>query len=298
MKYMELTQTMTKPFFAAMTAVALIGTSHAALVAYESFETTSADGQNLPSMDRTGSSDFGWGDQWRWNDNTDLGITVDSPGLGFGDLDTAGKLASSNFNGSSAGQYRRELSASYTISSGPGGREEMWASWLSTWSGNGDGTGGNAFQWFKLHNGNTEVIAAGINNWGGVRGTALEDQWRLAPGDAANQLDSFTGVVASPGETYMLSMRLSATEGNTLVELFVNSNGNREIGSPLATHTLSGAATFNQIRLQTQQTNITAEWDEIRIGESFSSVGLIPEPTVALLGSLGLLTLLRRRRTT
>ena len=78
----------------------MVSAAHADLLAYESFETTSADGQNLPSMDRTGSSDFGWGDQWRWNGNTNLGITVDSPGLDFGSLGTVGKLASSNFNGS------------------------------------------------------------------------------------------------------------------------------------------------------------------------------------------------------
>ncbi len=289
MKHMEPKQKMTKPFFAAMAAVALLGTSHAALVAYEGFDTSAADGTNLPTM-QGGDTSFGWGDQWRFNAATGLGITVDSPGLTFGTLDTIGKMATSNFNGSSAGEYRREMSASYTIGSGSGERTEMWASWLTTWSGNPSPN--SALQWFKLHNGNTEVISAGINNFGGGTGSALEDQWRLSPAGA----DSFTGVVANPGDVYQLTMRLSASGSDTLVELFVNSGGDRNLGSALASHTVSDAVTFNQVRLQTQQTNVTAQWDEIRIGETMFDVGVIPEPSsIALVGLSGLF-LLRRRR--
>ena len=253
--------------------------AHAELLAYEGFDTISDDGVNLPSLDRTGSSDFGWGDQWRWNGNTGLGITVDSPGLSFGTLDTVGKMATSNFNGSSAGFYRRELSTSYTIGSAAGERTEMWVSWLSTWSGNGPGTGANALQWLKLHNGGTDVISAGINNWGGVRGTDQEDQWRLSPPGA----DSFTGVVAEPGQTYLLAMRLSAQGDDTLIELFVNANGDPVLASALATHTVSGTVTFNQVRLQTEQTNITAQWDEIRLGNSAEDVGFVAEPGQSLI---------------
>lgn len=285
-----------KHTFASAFAAGMVATSaSAATLAYEGFDTTQADGTNLPTV-QGGDTSFGWGDQWRFNAANTLGITVDSPGLEFGGLPTAGKLASSNFDGNSAGQYRRELDASYTVGTGTGERGEMWASWLTTWSGNGDGTGGNALQWFKLNNGNTEVISAGINNWGGVRGTALEDQWRLAPGSASDPQDSFTGVVAEPGEDYQLSLRLSASGSDTLVELFVNSDDDRTLGSALATHTLTGAATFDQVRLQTQHTNITAEWDEIRIGESFSDVGLVPEPSSLALLGLGGLFIARRRR--
>lgn len=281
-----------KHTLATVFAAGLATTSASAVtLAYEGFDTISADGQNLPSLDRTGSSDFGWGDQWRFNAATALGITVDSPGLEFGDLATVGKLADSNFNGSSAGQYRRELDASYTVGTGTGERGEMWASWLTTWSGNT--TGGAALQWFKLHNDNTEVISAGINNFGGVQASAQVDEWRLAVDGDPN---AFTGIQALPGEVYQLSLRLSASGSDTLVELFVNSGGDRTLGSALATHTLTGAATFDQVRLQTLQTNITAEWDEIRIGESFSDVGLVPEPSSLALLGLGGLFVARRRR--
>ena len=38
------------------------------------------------------------------------------------------------------------------------------------------------------------------------------------------------------------------------------------------------------------------EWDEIRVGATYDDVAPIPEPSAALLGGLGLLALLRRRR--
>lgn len=267
------------------------------LLAYEGFDTTDApldaedaDGENLPTFEGSG---FGWGDQWRWNANTGNGISIDSPGLSHGTLLTAGKLATSNYDGSSAGHYRRELSQSYTIGSGAGEKGEIWVSWLTTWT-----PGVKALQWLNLNNNETLVDGAGINNWGNVQGTELQDQWRLNHGTYSDPGNNFSGVVAQSGEVYQLAMRLFEDFDDTLVELYVNSGGDRQLGSALASRTIPGAVTFDQIRLHATSTATTAEWDEIRIGDTYEDVGLIaiPEPaSIGLLGLASLVILLQRR---
>lgn len=261
-----------------------------ALLAYEGFDTTDADGTNLPSFEGSG---FGWGEQWRWNSNNGNGISIDSPGLSHGTLLTAGKLATSNYDGVSSGEYRRVLSQSYTIGSGAGEKGEIWVSWLTTWT-----PGVQAVQWLNLNNDGTNVDGAGINNWGGVQGTELQDQWRLTEGTYSDPGNSFSGVVAQSGEVYQLAMRLFEDSDDTLVELYVNSGGDRQLGSALASRTIPGAVTFDQIRLQATSTSTTAEWDEIRIGDTYEDVELIaiPEPAnIGLLGLASLVILLQRR---
>ena len=76
----------------------------------------------------------------------------------------------------------------------------------------------------------------------------------------------------------------------------------------IATEPTTGGAVrstagFDQTQLNTisfglrnSGTGSTQTYDEIRFGASFADVSPIPEPTTALLGGLGLLALLRRRR--
>jgi len=46
----------------------------------------------------------------------------------------------------------------------------------------------------------------------------------------------------------------------------------------------------------THQSLGTITYDEIRFGATFADVSPVPEPSAALLGALGVLALLRRRR--
>ncbi len=55
-------------------------------------------------------------------------------------------------------------------------------------------------------------------------------------------------------------------------------------------------STFDTVSFGQRNSGGTQTYDEIRFGATFDSVTPIPEPTTALLGGLGLLALLRRRR--
>jgi hypothetical protein len=67
------------------------------------------------------------------------------------------------------------------------------------------------------------------------------------------------------------------------------------VGDPSGGLTVSGVnLVWNSLMLSDYDGN-SANWDEVRFGTDFNSV-TIPEPGVALLGGLGVLSLLRRRR--
>ncbi len=97
--------------------------------------------------------------------------------------------------------------------------------------------------------------------------------------NAASGSDLLTLYAASGGS--------DGTTGSTAWSSFTN------IGTVTADYTESA---FNTLHISGQQ---VSSMDEIRLGLSLEDVGVtgvIPEPSSALLGGLGLLTLLRRRR--
>jgi len=88
----------------------------------------------------------------------------------------------------------------------------------------------------------------------------------------------------------------TGTDGTDVFDLFYGTNNSIHIDDLVLAATLEGnvdESLLNTLNL-TRQVNVN--YDEIRIGTTFESVGVIPEPAAALLGSFGLLFLLRRRR--
>lgn len=108
---------------------------------------------------------------------------------------------------------------------------------------------------------------------------------------------AYTGTgVASNTTVHLFVVRfdLSAAANSDSVTVWVDpSLGD---GDPTGGTTVSGTNfVWDTLMLSDYDSN-SAAWDEIRWGTTFDSVTAIPEPAAALLGSMGLLALLRRRR--
>lgn len=108
-----------------------------------------------------------------------------------------------------------------------------------------------------------------------------------------------SGVDANIGTTYMIVLKATRVGGaNYTGELWVNPSSLTE-GSPDATIGDTGIGNIGTflVRTANHEDGDAFQIDNIRVGTEWSDVVLaVPEPSAALLGGLGILTLLRRRR--
>ncbi len=157
--------------------------------------------------------------------------------------------------------------------------------WLSfDWSCNDDTNGANtgaSQEWgtFSFFNGGSEIFAIG-NPW-------HNNTWQLGGVDSgiSNVGARKTGVVE-------FTLGLGATDS---AKLWVGATGSPVDVSGAAAATVSG---FDLNGVGTIRIMGTAEqtFDNLLIGTTMSDIAAIPEPDAALLGGLGMLALLRRRR--
>lgn len=117
-----------------------------------------------------------------------------------------------------------------------------------------------------------------------------------------------TGITLTTG-TYLMLVRYTKGTGtspiNSAVDLWINPADASSI-SALGTSDWRLDSTNGEVKwgrdgnILTSISNATPSQqgriDEIRVATEFSELNMIPEPTTALLGSLGMLLLLRRRR--
>lgn len=95
-------------------------------------------------------------------------------------------------------------------------------------------------------------------------------------------------------------LRITFQPGNDAIDLWLNPPSlvsEAALGSP--TNTRTGNFTFDRIRLNGGQNatgTVDAEFDEIRLGTSFPSVVVVPEPGTAILGLFALAVLAARGR--
>ncbi|MFU8892723.1 MAG: hypothetical protein ACNA8L_03755 [Luteolibacter sp.] len=283
---------------AALAGLALAtGSANGALVVYEGFDysTGSVVGQNGGS---------GFDGSWQAGSDNSNQWAVQSPGLTFSGLDTVGGSIKrpSAPNGA---DINRAISSSAqaaltTVNT------TIWFSFLTvstTFSiGNANGallfgTGGIT----SMADGGAAVQMAGGSAFGfSYRGlTADGGSMRLHAmtinNGTSTRSDDF--IFDTTATTYMIVGRIDwAPNGqNDVLSLFNVTDPTA--GLPLTPFATMSAdldqSLFNTIAIGTRQVET---FDEIRFGTTMESVGLIPEPTTALLGSLGMLCLLRRRR--
>jgi len=145
--------------------------------------------------------------------------------------------------------------------------------WLGYWAGNGDGSDNGELR--SRIDPNTSTFFAGGGT--GLRSTSA------APGTAFN--------VAGP-ETYSFLMSIERTAGG----LLLNANITRDDNVVFASHTDIPHGDPNTFSFDTVGFFSAAGYNPSEVDFSNIDATFIPEPSAALLGGLGLLALLFRRR--
>ncbi|MFW6367417.1 MAG: PEP-CTERM sorting domain-containing protein, partial [bacterium] len=273
MKATKILESLTKTVTVLTVCAAVEGGAgaRAALIAYESFDYT-ADA-NLANQGSSG--DDGWADGW-----TDSG-SVTSPGVDYTDsnsdsLVVAGNKANLAGTSKSATAFRDFESALTPTADNP-----IWISLIME-----SNTSNSRFFALSLIDSDGKV-ASSI----GTDDTS-DQQWRLSGGDPL-AADVVTGSDAQ--NKAFLMAKYTATGS----ELFVNPDLDAEPTTADVSISFTSIAAFDRVRLFAGDDNnnpADADFDEIRIGDSFSDVATpIPEPTSFALLVLGGLALLKRR---
>jgi hypothetical protein len=274
--------------FSILTLLTLIAAPmQAALLVYEQFDydaTNDIDGLN---------GGDGFSGAW---DMTETGgggdndfVQVTSPGLTYAGLDSAGNTALTPGDSDSTVWASRSLDSSF----GADGTT-VWIGVLQSFA-NGSS---NNFGGLLLTDSGTPTFGIGDPDTDGD-----PDDWGIGAGTFTNSAGGGFATVARSttdidSTARWLVTRIDFASGNDTANFWVDPDLNSEPTIGSADATLTAAITFDGIRLLTGSgDNYRLNVDEIRIGDSYSDVTVIPEPSAAaLLLACGSLLLLRRRR--
>ena len=280
---------------AALAGLALAaGSAHGALVVYEPFDySTGALAGKGPATGLTGT----------WSSSGSNQQSVVSPGLVFEGLSTTGNLV--RRTAAPGGAESSVALSTMSITSLTADNSTIYFSMLLR---NDRFSVSNENFAFTIGNGPLNVVAdknlpniTGGDGFGvSMNGNNPNDNtidifgYQVVGGTASlseGKIDNDTSV-----NTFFITGRIEWGEsgvGHTM-SLFNITDVNAALPTAFATMT----ADFDQTTFDTlaMSSNQVATIDEIRFGTTLESVGVIPEPSTALLGSLGMLFLLRRRR--
>jgi hypothetical protein len=215
------------------------------------------------------SEDFTYGDG---------GHNGQNGGTGF----TGGWTSTTNVSGGVAvgnDASLRDLSA--TI----GSSGTLWVSF--DWGNASKPTEGGSFGGLTFFVGESEKFLIG-NTWPGTG----HDKWQMNGSVQTSELN-YAGM-----KTGVAKITLGAGETST-IDLWVGATGSPVDvgGAPMATAINREFAGVDRIRINGIDFGGGSQsFDNLVIGTTMADVGAIPEPSAALLGGLGILALLRRRR--
>lgn len=216
------------------------------------------------------SEDFSYGDG---------GLNGQSGGTGFS---TSWSSSSSVSGGIATGtsDSTRDLSTAFAASG------TLWVSF--DWGYSGDPTENGSYGGITFYIGGSEKFLIG-NTWPGTG----HDVWQMN-GSAQTAVTNYGGM-----KTGVARITLGAGATST-VELWVGATGSPvDVSGPaIATSTGRELAGVDRIRINGQDFGYSnpQSFDNLLIGTTMADVDAVPEPSAALLGGLGLLGLLRRRR--
>lgn len=266
------------PIVSLFMASALPGS--AALIAWDAF-----NGYNAGALNGQGKG-FGWSNNW--SGATDFQVT------------TASGLTHSS-NTSSGGTMNTGTSTAAAFS----GINRNFATPISA-------TGDVYFGFLMQQPTGNSPRAAGISLSGGASTQVFAGAWdnttfwQLTRNIPTNQFGSISTTVSESTATIFFVLKMELTGGNDTARLFVNpANAAALTGAGNASYVFTsgtnnfaaptGLSLFRQNQASGGVGNVSI--DEVRVGTAAADMfTLIPEPSTALLGALGLLGLLRRRR--
>jgi hypothetical protein len=284
MKYLPLKTSLVVHAVSTITFIAAPSLS-AALLAYEGFDYTEANGTSISGL----NGGTGW---------TEAFPTVE------GTIRLANGLSFTDHIASSGKSAERLASATLT------GNGRNWASTVS------DGT-----YWYSfLMHPTATATNVGRGTFGILQGPGTNQNgfgirfdFTGTAGPGATLTINANSPAQAPGanitfasgwdQAYLVLGRLNVdTAANTINDIWVYQNGESiptsEVGLPTVMSTTSGASTGINPAMYGRAFGDSAPtfFDEVRVGTSFADVMVIPEPSAAALGLIGLTALLRRRR--
>lgn len=297
---------------AALAGLALAaGSAHGALLVYEGFNYTPASATNDPGSNQgTGSSiiltgnggttEVGLGGTWANAANDAHNMYLVEGSLSFGDLQTSGNHIRYRSNANSD-RYNRGITASLS------GGGEIWFSFLANRLQNNFDAGREGI---AITNGTVSsaqfdnISATGLHGFGiaatGGSGSAWT-AWGWNGTTAVSGAASLT-VPTNGSQTNLLvgHIEYGAGTGGSDVFSFYNyllNDGSVVDGTLDLVTSIEVDVDESLLNTLNVTRQVNTAYDEIRIGTTFDSVVLaIPEPSTALLGGIGMLFLLRRRR--
>ncbi|MBN8460375.1 MAG: PEP-CTERM sorting domain-containing protein [Verrucomicrobia bacterium] len=275
------------------------GASHAALISHESFSGYSAgvqidEGANLPSPAVTGYTGnwtaTNWGTQ---QPSITVGSLVYSDPLYLGSSgDKVGvpSTAPTEIIESTSGRAYRSLESSLTVTSST--NTTLYLSFLFQ---SGQQTGNTTYQTLHLNQGTngdaSRAFDIGITDNGALDGNefgfGVNDNYGVGTSQELGAANTTVNLL-------VVKFDLSPAANSDGVTAWLNPTLGG-VGDPSGGVSVTGVnLVWNSLMLSDYDGN-AASWDEIRWGTDFNTV-TVPEPSAALLGGLGVLAFLRRRR--
>jgi hypothetical protein len=286
-----------------MIAMLVSGTAQAAMVIYDGFD------YDVGSLGGKGGSELGLSGTWTVNTTS-----VSSGSLGYGSLQTTGN----SVGPTSANQNRfmgSRAVASGTLDGLLDDGDTLWFSVVAGYGAGGNRTNSRlafSFGDSSFSSGNFDYDLSGgtglgftVGRFGSTNGKVVATQFTTetassASGFANNIFDPTEATIPAsyPGlstNTDVLLIVGRVTWGATdTIDLFLPGT---DLALPGTAHSsLSVVVDQSAFDTITMQRGDVIVMDEIRFGSDYASVVPVPEPSTALLGGLGMLALLRRRR--
>lgn len=237
------------------TGVAVVQVTWGLTLVYEGFDAAAGD---VITNHTTG---LGWNGPWSGTFNNVSGFSVSSNSVSFAALPVTARSISNGASNSVT--YVRSLAQPIQVG-GAGGQTEWWLSALISLAGTNPGQG----------------VEVGLGNSGLVMGKEINGSLGFKSGGTWHTATNSTGANNgnTPTGTYLCVVQMLATNGNTLVRLYLDKNTAIDLSNPanFAYQTalvVPGSLSFNSLSLFVNKSDPqNVDFDELRMARTYAQV--------------------------